>query len=601
MQLSKIISTLSMLLIGCAAAHGVDIAPGQTEFSKGIYKVSKNITFEQPVTFAEGAVLDIAAGVTVTFKGSFSAGKGQVFAGNGNVAGLHKLTPEWFGAKGDGKTDDTAAIQKALNTFKDSGIQYGGVKGCDVLLLRGTYLVKSLNADTTNLNIHSENAWLIASPEGKHPYLIRFTKQFCSITGYLSVEGNYNLGYDCVINVNSRHFRADNVIVWRAKLPWRFGNPEWAEKPSPIQVELGDSENTMSGCSTVHCIRGVELIGTESIAVFNNSLIYSYPWTLPPNDPRKAAWEAEDATLVRTIGGMVYFTGSKLCNFTPAYPIIEVQPLKNTNRQYYSKYGAAFLFNTHIEGGNFFKAANPKQIRTQSWKGVPVEQQSISLSLISCGGYVSGAAVPINTDPLFTGTIVVQNCNFYTDILGGAEYESSIFAKIGNPSAPIKVDNLSLRNNYINGLGAIVGGMALFEDRLIFDGRKSAQEIRSEGTRLVFTAPAVTTDTPHFAACYNNSTGEFTVPVGGLDNVRITAGIHYADGKWDDQSQIIVMKNAVPVHIGTITGPAGSVCVTLPRLEKGDVIRIEAKTANGKRALAPDGAMNMFQIVASRY
>lgn len=61
------------------------------------------------------------------------------------------------------------------------------------------------------------------------------------------------------------------------------------------------------------------------------------------------------------------------------------------------------------------------------------------------------------------------------------------------------------------------------------------------------------------------------------------------------------MKNAAPVHIGTITGPAGSVTVTLPRLEKGDVIRIEAKTANGKRALAPDGAMNMFQIVASRY
>ena len=600
MKFTRTLTTLSALLIACMTLHSAEIAPGQTRFPKGVYKVTKNITFEQAVTFEEGALLDIAAGVTVTFKGAFSAGKGQVFAGEGNVAGLHKLTPEWFGAKGDGKTDDTAAMQKALSTFKDAGFWYGGEKGCDVLVLRGAYLVKSLNADTTNLNIHSENAWLIASPEGKHPYLIRFTKQFCSITGYLSIEGSYNLGYDCVINVNSRHFRADNVIIWRAKLPWRFGNTEWAEKPSPVQVELGDSENTLSGCSTVHCIRGVELIGTETIAVFNNSLIYSYPWTLPNGDPRKAAWEAEDATLVRCIGSMVYFTGSKLCNFTPAYPIVEVQPLKNTNRQYYSKYGGAFLFNTHIEGGNFFKAANPKKIRTQSWKGVPVDQQSISLSLISCGGYVSGASIPINTDPLFTGTIVVQNCNFYTDILGGAAYESTIFAKIGNPSAPIKVDNLSLRNNYINGLGAIAGGMALFEDRLIFDGRKSAQQITEKGTDLVFTAPAVTTDTPHFAACYNSSTGEFTVPVGGLDNVRITAGVHYADAK-EELSRIIVKKNGSPVHIGTITGQAGSVSATLPRLEKGDVIRIEAKTAKGKRSLDPGGAMNMFQIVASRY
>ncbi len=586
---------------GALVANALPVTPDQTDFPAGTYEVTQNITFTAPVTFAEGAILNIASGVTATFSDEITAGTGQVFAGDGNVAGLHKLTPEWFGAKGDGKTNDTAAFQKALDSFSDPDILFGVDYDTNRLLLRGAYRVDMLEAHTLNLNIHSENAWLIGAPEGNYPYLLHFTKNHCSMTGYLTVEGNYNLGYDSIINVNARYFRCDNVVIWRAKLAWRFGNPIWAEQPSPLQVELGDSENTLSGCSTSWCIRGVELIGSETIVVFNNSLIYSYPWTLPEGDPRKAAWEAEDATLVRCIGAMVYFTGSKLCNFTTSYPVIEVQPLKNTNRQYYSKYGAAFLFNTHIEGGNFFKAVNPKQIPTQGWKGVPVEHQSICLSLISCGGYVSGAVVPINTDPLFTGTIVVQNCNFYTDILGGADYESTVIANIGNPAAPVKIDNLSLRNNYINGLGAIVGGMPLFEDRMIFDGHQSAQKVTVAGTRLVFTAPTVTADTPHFAACYNPATGEFTAPVGGLDNVRIAIGIQYAGDAWDEQSQVTLLKNGKPVYRGTVAGPAGSVNATLARLEAGDVIAVQARTRNAERLLDGDNEMNFFQITASKY
>ncbi len=600
MKFTNPLTTFAALFLSSGVCAGV-IQPGQTQFTKGVWSVENDIVFADPVVMESGAVLEIPDGLSVTFLSTLDAGREQIFSGGGRVIGLTYIMPEWFGARGDGIANDTAPFQKALDSFTDVDHTSVAGKKANTLDLHGSYLLDSVEVNITNLNIHSRNAWLIANPEGQHHHLIRFTRQFCSVTGYLNIEGNYNMDYECMINVNTRYFRGDNITIWRAKLAWRFGNSEWAEKPSPLQVELGDSENTLSGCSTAWCIRGVEIIGSESIIVFNNSLIYSYPWTLPEGDPRKEAWEAEDATVVRCLGSYVYFTGCKLCNFTPSWPIIEVQPLKNTNRQYYSKYGGAFLFNTHIEGGNFFRAVNPKQIPTQSWKGVPVDQQSVSLSLISCGGYVSGAGVPINTDPLFTGTIIVQNCNFYTDILGGADYESTTFARIGNPAAPVKIDNLSLRNNYINGLGAIEGGMVLFEERVILDCRGSDQIIDEGGRQLICTTPTVTNDTPHFAACYDPENGTFTVPVGGLDNVRVTAGIAYEDNIADGISRISILKNGREVYSGAVIGCAGAVTATLPRLEAGDVITAVAFSVGGERVLAAGSDLNMLQIVASRY
>jgi hypothetical protein len=596
------IGVIAVLL--CAKAfltEALNIAPGQTRFAPGRYEVNKNTTFDQAVIFEEGAVLDIAAGVTVTFNGAFTAGTGQVFAGKGKVAGLQKLTPEWFGAKGDGTVDDTAALQKAINSFPPYAFwDAGPEKKSNVLLLRGTYLVTKLDVDTMYLDIIAENAWLVASPTGKYPYLIRFTKNFSSVSG-LNIEGSYSLEYESMVHVNARHFRGHNIRIWRAKLAYRFGNPEWANRPSALKnIEHGDSENIFSNCSTMWCVRGIELYGSETIVTFNNSLIYSYPRSLPEGDSRKKAWEAEETTLIRSIGAYIYFTGSKLCNFNPRYPIVEVQPLKNNNRQYYSKYGGAFLFNCHMEGGNLFAAVNPKQIPTQSWKEVPVEQKTSSLTMISCGGYASGRSIPVNTDPLFTGSIIISNCNFYTDPLGGENYKLTTFARLGNPAARIKIDDISL-TAYNKGLGAIIGGTPLFTDRLIFNAHQSAQMISTNATRLILTVPEESADTPHFAACYNQNTGEFTVPYGGLDNVKIAVGVHFADADWDDSCQVAILKNGEAVYIGRMGGGMGSIETTLAWLKPGDVLSVEARVKSGERQLDPKSLLNFFRITASRY
>ncbi|MFF2481801.1 glycosyl hydrolase family 28-related protein [Paenibacillus sp. NPDC058071] len=91
-------------------------------FPKGTYLVEKNITIPvaKRLTFDRGARIKPAKGVTITVNGAVDAGvydwvfdisAGGVIAGTPLTADIY---PHWFGAKGDGVTDDSAAFQAAM-------------------------------------------------------------------------------------------------------------------------------------------------------------------------------------------------------------------------------------------------------------------------------------------------------------------------------------------------------------------------------------------------------------------------------------------------------------------------------------------------------
>ena len=106
--------SLAWVLAQVGANHAEVVLPGGHT-----YVVATNLVVPENVTLlvGRGAVLDVALNATLTIDCDLRAGAQAMFSGAGTVTGRlagRAALPQWWGARGDGITDDSAAIDKAL-------------------------------------------------------------------------------------------------------------------------------------------------------------------------------------------------------------------------------------------------------------------------------------------------------------------------------------------------------------------------------------------------------------------------------------------------------------------------------------------------------
>lgn len=128
----------------------------------GTWPVQQNLTVPGGfrLILERGALLNLAAGVTLAINCEFEAPCARVFSGPGVVQGIADVRPEWWGASGDGVTDDAVPVQAAVDcstsvTFSSSakmsairlrrGARYGSTRQITLAptSIRGLRLVGS--------------------------------------------------------------------------------------------------------------------------------------------------------------------------------------------------------------------------------------------------------------------------------------------------------------------------------------------------------------------------------------------------------------------------------------------------------------------------
>ncbi len=130
---------------------------------KGVYKINKNLTVPSSVTlnFGSGSKISIAKGKKLTIDGKVKAGAEQIFAGTGTgfVSTKSTIYPNWWGAKGDNKTDNTNIFQKVFSLY--------GKKTVEITLPKGVYNINKNLTVPSNITLKFNSGAKINVAKGK--------------------------------------------------------------------------------------------------------------------------------------------------------------------------------------------------------------------------------------------------------------------------------------------------------------------------------------------------------------------------------------------------------------------------------------------------
>jgi hypothetical protein len=253
-------ATLSEALttIGSAAAS-LAIPPGTVSITS-----NTTIPANVRVQVLKGGTFDIADGVSLTINGPLEAGLHQIFSctGTGKVIfgnGVSRFAyPEWWGAKRDGATDDSPAVNAAIASQAGEIRFAAGTYRLNATIKHNTVQIRGVGSATndeggtvrdpvTILESHSDTGWIFTIDVPEAPSGIMWGWQLREIRDiYFRGKSGTTRTSNCIRFGSTFVTNADALGRWEIK------NCQFRNFDKVIYKPFGQIGNLGRGCYFAH-------------------------------------------------------------------------------------------------------------------------------------------------------------------------------------------------------------------------------------------------------------------------------------------------------------------------------------------------------------
>lgn len=465
-----------------------------------------------------------------------------------------------FGAKGDGVTDDTAAIQAAFTYFTTQ--MYGG----SMVFPKGNYITKSqiVFTDVYWKTIIFEGAIICGQSDAAsydavfkivNAQNVKFVGSW-TVTADSSAFGAVNdpNKYACGLSFEAAPGGGieplNGIFVYVDVYGLTAAKILTGVKINAYNKDAQVAEITFHGLMTPFCPNPVYIGGSQTVANFCGGVISSNYWPALTS-PTYAAIIME--------GGAFSMVGGEITGHGPINsPIVQFKPAMSA--VYGNPYGAFSASGTLIENSwQFLKIYNPRSLSS------PISKIS-HISLMGCYGYsgdlpASDAYLQIE-DSSYTGKISIDDsCHFYQIATNPPRAAATINSTIAL-NAIVSVGSTAFSAGYPYWMAGVSGGQLVHNMEWAIQAFVNSGTLATGGANL---KPTVFNTDPRFqrySSIYDLTTGVITIPSNvSVKNIRIEASL--ITGAVTGDIYLYDITNSRIMGFGQISGGIGNlVCTT---------------------------------------